>query len=114
MERQLDLSSVAARLRGRPVLACPSQFLVSRTSSRGSCLAVSTLACTPVLVCRLIIKVVSRSRQTVSTFTALLTCLAVILIVGAVYYSYSWCLFRSVLGEFPTEPVTSEAHPYPP
>ncbi|MQM01090.1 hypothetical protein Taro_033837 [Colocasia esculenta] len=64
MERQLDLPSVAARLRGRPVLACPSQFLVSRTSSRDSCLAVSTLACTPVLVCRLIITVVFRSRQT--------------------------------------------------
>ncbi|MQL79083.1 hypothetical protein Taro_011509, partial [Colocasia esculenta] len=52
-------------------------------------------------------------RQTVSTFTALLTCLAVILIVGVVYYSCSWCLFRSILGEFPTEPVTREAHPYP-
>ncbi|MQL83250.1 hypothetical protein Taro_015727, partial [Colocasia esculenta] len=49
MERQLDLSSVAARLRGRPVLACPSQSLVSRTSSRGSCVAVSTLARTLVL-----------------------------------------------------------------
>ncbi|MQM01816.1 hypothetical protein Taro_034578 [Colocasia esculenta] len=46
MERQLDLSSVAARLRGRPVL-----YL---------------------------------------------------------------CLVCSVLGEFPTEPVTSEAHPYSP
>ncbi|MQM07212.1 hypothetical protein Taro_040054 [Colocasia esculenta] len=70
MERQLDLSSVAARLRGRPVLACPSQSLVSRTSSRGSCLADSTLARTLVLS-------------------------------------------ADVLGEFPTEPVTREAHLYP-
>ncbi|MQL94470.1 hypothetical protein Taro_027126 [Colocasia esculenta] len=27
---------------------------------------------------------------------------------------YLWFLVCSVLGEFPTEPVTSEAHPYPP
>ncbi|MQM11782.1 hypothetical protein Taro_044689 [Colocasia esculenta] len=47
---QLDLSSVAARLRGRPVLVCPSQSLVSRTSSGGSCVAVSTVARTPVWV----------------------------------------------------------------
>ncbi|MQL78877.1 hypothetical protein Taro_011294 [Colocasia esculenta] len=28
--------------------------------------------------------------------------------------SYLWCLVCSILGEFPTEPVTREAHPYPP
>ncbi|MQL77268.1 hypothetical protein Taro_009674 [Colocasia esculenta] len=50
VEQQLDLSSVAARLRGRPMLACPSQSLVSRTSSRGSCVVVSTLARTLVLL----------------------------------------------------------------
>ena len=58
-------------------------------------LAVSTLACTPVLVCRLIITVVSRSRQTVSTFTALLTCLAVLYVVGTVY-----CFVPVVCGLF--------------
>ncbi|MQL88187.1 hypothetical protein Taro_020740 [Colocasia esculenta] len=30
-----------------------------------------------------------------------------------VYYFWYLCLVCSVLGEFPTEPVTSEAHPYP-
>ncbi|MQM00153.1 hypothetical protein Taro_032885 [Colocasia esculenta] len=74
----MDLPSVAARLRDRPVLVCPSLLLVSRTSLRGSSVAVSTVSRTPVLRSRL---------------------------------AYL-CLVCSVLGEFPTEPVTGKAHPY--
>ncbi|MQL76596.1 hypothetical protein Taro_008982 [Colocasia esculenta] len=37
------------------------------------------------------------------------------LAVSLIVYCFRYlCLVRSVLGEFPTEPVTSEAHPYSP
>ncbi|MQL91470.1 hypothetical protein Taro_024088 [Colocasia esculenta] len=88
----MDLSSVAARLR---VSGVANQFtwLV---------LAVSTLASTAVRVCRLIIKVALRSRQTLFYKLLVLFTAFVPVVLGC-----------SVLGEFPTEPVTREAHPYP-